>query len=288
MDMDKQQSRKEYLRKWQQKRRRNETCEEKENRLQKQRQRYAQQRRNETQQQKENRKQKDAKRKRQKRKEETFEQTQKRKAKDNERKKQKKRSETEEQKTNRRKRFASYQSQRRNDKKKRENIVEIAKQSQSNAHKNEPKGTSETTSCMICGTAEINAFLSPCGHRRFCVECIQTWLNIASNCPICRQEVNVLTNCNNRKRTMIPPKRQRYEESDGSSIFLQSEAEHCFVCGEEESIENMTECHFCECVMHFECEVRHNCESESEDTHSDSVFEVDYSAEPAGKRRKLN
>ena len=46
--------------------------------------------------------------------------------------------------------------------------------------------------CSICLETPINKVTTTCNHI-FCGDCLNKWLHIRSNCPLCRQPINIPT-----------------------------------------------------------------------------------------------
>ena len=258
-------------------------------------------RKTETFEDKNKRKLKNAERIRQKRKFETPEEKKKRQKENWERKKQKCKNESEEETKARRRKEAKNRKQRRKEKKKQQNIASAEKQQHTARAKNKSKAVQKDVTCGICKVAKVDSYVAPCGHSYSCLSCAKHWLlNTASTCPFCNQEVKVLTAWSTKERIIIAPKKQGCEE-DIDMMEVEDEAfviDHCNVCGEGENKENMHECHFCEEFMHEECQNQHDCESENENSTSDSEFlmqysegescsDADASTEPPRKKRKL-
>ena len=250
----------------------------------------------ETSEDKKKRKLKDAERVKRKRKFETLEEKKKRQKANLERKKQKCKNETEEETKARRRTEAKNQKKRRKLKKKKKNNASTEKQSLASRDKNQSNPLPKDVICVICKVAKLDSYVLPCGHSHSCFSCAKHWLlNMRSTCPFCKQEVKVLTAWNTKERTIIAPKGPSCDE-DIDLMEVEDESvviDHCTVCGEEESKENMIECHFCEEFMHEECERQHDCESDSENfttdsEFSESCFDAESFTESPRKKRKLS
>jgi hypothetical protein len=49
---------------------------------------------------------------------------------------------------------------------------------------------SNETTCCICLANAVDTMLRPCGHTRFCCECVRIMLSKQHSCPVCKQRVH--------------------------------------------------------------------------------------------------
>lgn len=232
---------------------------------------------------------------------ETAEETTRRKEKDRNSKRQRRGAESENEKRARREHDAESKRRKRKKIQLSRSSKQTAKNAQADGFQQESQCISKDLICRICRVAKVDSHYIPCGHSFSCLTCAKKWfLNSSSNCPFCNQEVKVLTAWESKKRIIIPSRKQRCEDDVEPAQFDSKEfsIECCVVCGKEESKEDMSVCPFCDCFTHEECETKHNCQSESEHSSSDSEFAASCSAsalcadaedneEPARKKRKL-
>jgi hypothetical protein len=57
--------------------------------------------------------------------------------------------------------------------------------------------------CPVCMTSACNIALDPCGHI-FCVDCIKTYQERNSTCPLCRTEVEAGVKVYLKKEDIVP------------------------------------------------------------------------------------
>lgn len=50
--------------------------------------------------------------------------------------------------------------------------------------------TPKETKCIICLNNKSTIIAVPCGHARFCQDCICEWISKDKGCPICRQKID--------------------------------------------------------------------------------------------------
>ena len=215
---------------------------------------------------------------RKRREKETIEETAKRRKDDRMRKSQKRKQETiaaKQKRLNSNRTRIAQKRKRAREEKRAEKKRKRRKQEQKKENQEQLAALKQKDVCGICRVEMVNCYYSPCGHMYCCLSCAKKWFfNCSSKCPLCNQEVKVLTALVDKTRMMIPSKQQRCED-DIELMTLEAEdarMDCCVVCGQEASQEDMINCGFCEGSLHEECQSQHTCESEGEEPSSDSEY----------------
>lgn len=80
----------------------------------------------------------------------------------------------------------------------------------------------EKNLCAICHeTQEKSARLDACCHQ-FCFDCIVSWTNINSSCPMCKQDVAIVTRTDDNKVQFVKKRKPEPDEFDDEGGLLQN------------------------------------------------------------------
>ena len=80
------------------------------------------------------------------------------------------------------------------------------------------------------------------------MECAEQWLlERDSSGPYCKQDVTTITDWKNKARVIVPQKRQRVEQDDGSHEILDENdlLEECHLCREDNNVRDFVQCDSC-------------------------------------------
>lgn len=102
--------------------------------------------------------------------------------------------------------------------------------------------------CSICLDQITNlSKLDACGHE-FCRECISSWAEVSSNCPLCKMAFKkiIFWEENQKLEKRVRKRKFKYQEEDAEP-WLENCAEYCMVChnnNDEHLLLVCDKCHF--------------------------------------------